>query len=540
MLGGLAGSDHNAFLDKGIPAICFTSDVTFPIHTPQDNWANFTFSGLQRSGDLVDGLIRRFDDGVPSRETESYYLVQVGTRPFFIPHSILWSIIVITLLIGLGTLVSMRRERLVLDPAVRVKWNRVKMLLFVLIVMTFVWLSETAAGFVLGYRFPWVNNFGWYVLLGLAAGGIGLWVVLRLLGWLRLSPDPYAFANPSLLILLLLTAGSALRGAEVALYPAVSLLLVAFAFVSNRKRVQVFFLLLAPIPLLRLIFFEEVGLMQRLLAQNMIHTPGGVAAYEASFVVLSSLLALPFAHAYVCVCRNTGYDVLWLTRLRSLLAPFVAAALCGLIVGMISSEPVYNRTWYNNARIDQRYRVGEDSSEFVIRGSEHVSGLKGNIGTYSVVIDNRTNYFTPKVRENSRVSWLSMTTGYDFTAVTPDSVLLTRKYTLHSVFRPLSVKVTVAGDSAFGLSSPWSFNDYDFMNRTSDRVKVLEWYSFPDTHLVIPLTYRMRRGQAMVASFEATYDTLSYPIRLSRDFTNVRYRTYVTVSDTVRDPQASR
>ena len=51
--GGGTGSDHMPFLAKGIPAIDFTSDITYPIHTPLDSWANFNPSGLPRSGDLV-------------------------------------------------------------------------------------------------------------------------------------------------------------------------------------------------------------------------------------------------------------------------------------------------------------------------------------------------------------------------------------------------------------------------------------------------------------------------------------------------------
>ena len=49
---------------KGIPAIDFTSDVSYPIHTPLDNWANFNPDGLPRTGDLVLRLFERFDGGV--------------------------------------------------------------------------------------------------------------------------------------------------------------------------------------------------------------------------------------------------------------------------------------------------------------------------------------------------------------------------------------------------------------------------------------------------------------------------------------------
>ena len=65
---GGTGSDHMPFLAKGIPAIDFTSDVSYPIHTPLDNWANFNPDGLPRNGDLVIRLFERFDGGVHSWE----------------------------------------------------------------------------------------------------------------------------------------------------------------------------------------------------------------------------------------------------------------------------------------------------------------------------------------------------------------------------------------------------------------------------------------------------------------------------------------
>src|SRR3989304_8106621 len=50
---GGASSDHQPVLERNIPAIDFTTDVSDPIHTPQDSWTWFELGGLERSGDLV-------------------------------------------------------------------------------------------------------------------------------------------------------------------------------------------------------------------------------------------------------------------------------------------------------------------------------------------------------------------------------------------------------------------------------------------------------------------------------------------------------
>ncbi|MEK9139286.1 MAG: hypothetical protein AAB393_19375, partial [Bacteroidota bacterium] len=89
-------------------------------------------------------------------------------------------------------------------------------------------------------------------------------------------------------------------------------------------------------------------------------------------------------------------------------------------------------------------------------------------------------------------------------------------------------------DSAFEVSSPWSHGGGRVGERESDKFKVFNWYSFPDTSLTVPFRFTLRNGGRVTSLLEVTYDTLAYPLRLSRALTNFQYRTIVSVSDTIR------
>ncbi len=184
---GATGSDHMPFIQKGIPALDFTSDVSYPIHTPLDNLQTFNPSGLKRSGDLVIGLVDRFDGGIPSRTTEKYWLVQLGTAPHFFSHGLLLGFEVIALAGALFMLVFLWLKREKVDRASKIRWSGLKVLLVLFIVQVCAWSSNLLITLLSGVRFAWVNNYPTFVVFGAVAGLIGFWFGLQILRRLRLG-----------------------------------------------------------------------------------------------------------------------------------------------------------------------------------------------------------------------------------------------------------------------------------------------------------------------------------------------------------------
>jgi hypothetical protein len=86
--------------------------------------------------------------------------------------------------------------------------------------------------------------------------------------------------------------------------------------------------------------------------------------------------------------------------------------------------------------------------------------------------------------------------------------------------------------SPFEVTSPWATRNDKALEREGSHAKSFSWYSFPDTNLVVPLTFIVQDTQKIAQSVEVVYDRLAYPIRFEREFTNFITRTTVTQQDT--------
>ena len=533
---GATGSDHVPFLKKGIPALDLTSDVTYPIHTPLDNLAVFDSSGLARSGRLVEQLVGRFDAGVPSRATESYYLVQFGTHLFFIDHWILWVGIGAAFGLGVTVLVHLRRRRRV-DRSSLPRWSTSKLLLGTLVVQAFIWLAEIPLGELLGYRFPWVNNFSGYVLFALLSGSIGVWIVLRQAQRFRLSPDPYVYYLRAFMLFVAAIVGLSVLNPEIALYPASALFFLALALFVRPPVVRgVFFLLALYLPL-RLLFLEPLGLLQRLMAQSMMDAWWKLVLYEAGFILFFSLLALPFVYGFAAVYRGAGRDLFWLRRFRT--APALAGLLLALVAcGLyLSGQTVYETRWHKQVRAEQRYTVGSEKSTLKITGGEYLRGLHVNIAGNETTLTSRTHVYMPGLPDPSRVEWAAFRSSTLLRPDTPASDTLDHVehvLTVESKSRPLAVQIVYRSPDPFALTSPWALGSRRKRVSTSDRVKVMSWYAFPDSTLVVPVSLTLQPRQEVTETVELTYDRLSAPVKIERELTTVSTRTVVVREDTIR------
>lgn len=529
--GGATGSDHNQFLKKGIPAVDFTSDVDYPIHTPLDNLANFTPSGLKRSGDLVLKLVERFDGGIPARTVGHYMLVQFGTTPIFLPHWFLWSVIVVAILFSVTAIVVLWRRRVRVEGVVRVRWSGIKVILLTLIVQSFIWLSESLFGFIDGNRFPWVSHFPAFVLLGILSGLLGLWLTLRMLGRFPLSSEAYGFGGRALTILAILTLLSAFTGPKLAAFFALATILMSLALMLRSGVLRVALWVLSCLVLLRLVFFEEMGLIQRLLAENLIHSFGGVMAYEAVFIVFCTLISLPFVFGFAAIYRASGIDLFWLKKLRArrhFLAVPVAAL--GVMVYLFMQRP-YDRKWHSRIQVEQKYAMGADSSTITIRGSEYLNGLKMVADSQEVPFCRQTNFFEFHPSHSSVVPWCSVDAHFwpAKKARDQDSMWsMDRRVTIHSQIRPYRVSVRYSCASPFEVSSPWAYRDSERSGKASDNVRIFSWYSFPDTLIDIPITFALGDSQRVSEKIEVTFDTLAYPLHLNKDLTYFELSTVVS------------
>jgi hypothetical protein len=525
---GGTGSDHMPFLGKGIPAIDFTSDVSYPIHTPLDNWANFNPAGLPRSGDLVLRLFERFDGGVPSRTTEKYWMTVIGHTPVYLSHPMLRVISVLGFLLGLGVLLVVRKRRAGLTPSPRVRWSGLKLLLCTLIIQLFLWLSENVIGLVRGLRFPWVNNYTGFVVFAVFCGLIGLWLVLRLVRRYHLSSDPFPYYLRAFLLLSLLILLLSLPNAELPLYPALSLIFLSLALLLPQPALKALFLLLTPYPVIRLVFSEYTVLFQRMLAGLAMPSAAASAMYNLGYVIFFSALSLPFVYAFAAVYRDSGRDLFWLKKFSGRMG--LALASCGAAVTAIilMLSPVYGPLWEASVSVTQTYSLGADSGLVSLSSGEYLKGIRCVWDGHDSTITARVARMPLATERPAVVPWLAMDTSMTRLQGTSDTVrVLQRRLVLHSAFRPLSITVSYRSDRPFSVASPWVTGTRHVHVSDTARSKTFTWYAFPDTLLVVPVTFTLGDTQRVRETVEVTYDSLAYPLALQRDMTYFVRRTVV-------------
>ncbi|MER3522886.1 MAG: hypothetical protein C4326_02160 [Ignavibacteria bacterium] len=538
-LGGVYGSDHIPFIDKGIPAIGFISDVNYPIHTPQDSWDNFTPSGMKRSGDLVLKLFERFDNGVPSRTTERYQVIEMKGWLLIIPYALLWTVIALALMVGVATFMIMRRRRIAPDPATRVKWSGFKLFLATGFTQLCVWNGETVLGAVRGLRFPWVHHTDGYVLFGMLSGLIGVWVVLQAVRRYRLSSDAWVFARVAIVVLVVFTVLAALRTPELSISPALALLCLSAALWMRQPVLKVIAFACASFILYKLVFFDGLTFIQRGFSMNTISGTLPQLLYEAVFVLVFTLLSLPLVYGFAAAYRSSGIDLLWLKRFRTPKGLLVAGTAWVAVAAYLTTQPAYGRYWYNVVRVEQRMTLGGDDSihnTLELRGSESLRGLHAVWEGKDSLLHLSSNYLRLALPQPVNSAWAEIASQDSSSALASDSLLeASRTIVVRSAKRPLQMEAVFESTQPFDVRSPWAHGaaSPNPMERETDRRKRFVWFSYPAELLHIPLTCTMRPSQKIAQRVTVTFDSLSYPLRLQREWTNVFYRTVVVAQDTL-------
>ncbi len=532
---GGTGSDHMPFLEKGIPAIDFTSDVSYPIHTQLDNLATFDSSGLARSGLLVQRLAERFDRGTPSRHTESYYLLQIGNRLLFIDYWILWALHVITLAVAVIAFIKLRRNR-VRDKSHEPRWSALKLILAAVVIQVFVWFPESLVGAIRGYRYPWVNNFGGYVALALLCGGVGLWLALQMIHRLRISAGPYVYFLRMFIVLVVSTVALTVANPEIALYTGSALLSFSLAILVRHSIVKGALTLAAFYLPLHLIFLEYLGMLQRGLAGSVLTAWWKVGLVDAVYTLVFVVLSFPFVFGVAAVYRSSDRDLFWLksfSRKRSLL--FLVPAII-IVAIVLLNRTVYDGQWQRSVRAEQRYEIGSDSSSLHIRGGEFLDGLLVSIAGRDTVLQGGTNTFVPQLGRGSGVDWVTFSARQETcvdSSVKDSQLVVLRTVELLGTRRPLMVEIRYRSDQPFDLKSRWSLGARRAGALKSEKSKTLTWYAFPDSILDVPVALTMKPGQKVIESIDLTYPDLAAPVTLRRELTTVTTRTIVSKIDTI-------
>ena len=525
--GGGIGSDHEPFLEKGIPAIDFTSDVTDPIHTPQDNLENFIPSGLKRSGDLVYRLVERFDTGVPAETSVSYYLLQFDTALFFFPIWSLYVFFAVALVLAIIALSRMRKARIVEEP--RRKVPGLKLFLLMILIQTFVWLSENVVGIIKGSRFPWLSNLDGYFLLGFFAAGLGIWVALQLAPRMGFSREPYRYALKGMIILGVFLLLMLLASPKLALAAAMGMFFLALSFLVDSWYLKFIFWLVSPHFMYRLIFSEGYGL----LARSMTGVPleGFVASLllHLFFILFFSLWAFPFLLGFAAIRFQKPESFVFLTWFRKPIGGIVACVIFAGFALFLSLQPTYSPHWQQQIAIRQAGDLNSQKVTIDLASPDYLGDMSVQIGGKDTVLSGRDR--NVRLMENSfgEDPWIRVERSIKTIKGTNTTFTMLLKF--HFKHRPYTFDVSYRGGTA-----PPQDVDTPVVWSPEGKSVAMRWYSFPDTLLVVPLKMTVIGSDSLTESITATFVQPIIPVVVKKDQASVNTRTTMSVTEVIRKP----
>jgi hypothetical protein len=527
MPGGGVGSDHESFLAKGIPAIDFTSDITDPIHTPQDDFEHFKPSGLKRSGDLVYSLVQRFDENVPEAKTNNYYLFQIGKRALFFPLWLLSAFIIVSAVLAIGALIVIRKRRIETERSQRPKVPAFKLFLFALLIQTCVWLSENLVGLIKGTRFPWVASPGGYFILGFFAALLGIIFSLKFSPRMNLSKDPYRWFLRTVVFLLVFISLLALVNVKAALYPALALLFLTLAMLVQKPWLKLFFWILSPHFMFRLMFSEEFLYLGRMTANYSPQPLWMYAAIHFFYILFFALWSFPFLLGFAAVYFDSGIDLLWLKKWKTRTGLVAGSALFLLCVLVLSSFPSYSDEWRPTIIIDQLLDMNTGKGTVQLKSSEYLRHLTVHLAEKDTIISTWERNVPVKEFMYHQDPWIHI----ERTVLTSvdSSITYNILTTLHFKYRPrnfiisYSTKKSKLEDAAG-----------EFVTNTTAHSVSLQWKSFPDTVMMIPVHFRTAKDDTVTETIEAKFIELIEPVRIEKEMTNIIPQTILRRSEIIR------
>ena len=518
-----AGSDHQSFLDKGIPAIDFSTDVNTPIHTPRDILENFDPHGLKRSGDLVIRLAERFDNGTPGRTLERYWLYLIAGIPFFLPVWSLWVIFCIAVLLSIITLyILWYNQRTAVDETRR-RWSGLKIWLCTLIIVTCAWYSSDIIGLIRGVRFPWQASFDLYYILAGLAMILGYALVYRLARAIHITGKSTGLYIRGSILLIAIALTMSFWNAKLLAEPTAALLLLNAAILIPNRFVKVLLLVLSPVWPLRLIFSEWDELIFRPVARSLSPTFARPLLIDALAILFYTLWLLPFAYGAMAMIRqNTSSEKFFRFLASFKCIPVVLVLFLGL-GGYLLMAPMYNTYWYKSVLASANYDIGTHTKNIVIEGAEYLNGLTVRGGGYDTAISTHTRMLVLNGGKNFDTSWAHLE-RHD--SVTTDGNQTTHNILLRltTVLRPFTVSIvyTPTKENLPTFATGWKYRTI------GGRQKRIDWYSFPDTVLTVPVSFTLYNRDSVREEITVTFAALPCPISINQEFAYITPRTNYT------------
>lgn len=527
MPGGGVSSDEEPFILKNIPAIDFTSDINDPIHTPQDDFEHFKPEGLKRSGDLAYKLVHRFDNGVPEEKTANYYLWQIGECAFFFPLWQLSAFIIISIILAIYALIIVRKRRTEIDRKNRPRIPALKLFLLALVIQACVWVSDNLVVLIKGIRYPWTANPEGYFILGFFAALVGIIFSIKLVPKMNLSRDPYRWFLRSVVFLIIFISLMSLVNVKVTIYPSIALFFLSLAILAYKSWMKLLFWIVSPYFMFRLIFSEGYIFMCRMTAFQSTQPLWTYLILHIFFILFFALWSFPFLLGFAATYFDSKIDLLWLKRWRTRLCLIIITTAFVACVISLAFIPSYSDIWRQNIIIDQSADLKTGECKIFLRSNEYLKNINVHFEGKDTSISSWNRELLLKEFKYDGEPWVQVErklTTYSDSIATFD--IITK---VHFKYRPEKFSLSYKSNKNTIKDVSGSFA----YNITKHGVS-MRWGSFPDTSLVIPISFKTAKADSVFEIVEAKFTELIEPVRIERELTNITPRTTLKRTEVLR------
>lgn len=514
-LGRGIGSDHQPFLEYGIPALCLSSSINDPIHTAQDNLDNVRISGLKRSADLLYTLVHHFNEHVPRNDLTPYHFIIVGSFPISIPQWLAIIFIAVSVFFPPILLIIQRKNLL---PGVGEKKPFPALKVFVLLLCIFgaSWYSENLIGFLKGVRYPWIVEYEPFLLVAFFTGLFASGIVLRFFPNIFFWASPVQWFTRAVVLFSITTILLFLVDFRLALYPATALALLSIVLIVKNRILQYSAWGLSTWVLFRLIFSEGFHFLARSTVLHQYFPPVISAAIQGTLLLFFTYWFFPAILTFMGITSQLNVSRLLtsLSSWKSLTLQMLLALFASLYA---LSKPSYNEDWRPN--VTAEYRVMNDSTIFRLTSPEYITGTHVTTRELDTLIRERTNDVLFSLPHDT-LCWFTE----HFSLETPEhdtSVTSTVHIQFHFLHKPMEFTVRCSPTTAivYDAISPWHTNT----SRTAPSLTFL----YPDSTLYLPLSLVISKNDTLHFSYEAVFHQLPPGITIDKPLTNIITRTVI-------------
>jgi hypothetical protein len=507
---GGAGSDHEPFLEKGIPAIGFVTDLNNPIHTPDDSLRYFQADGLERSGRLIQALLEKFDDGQPEEKSGHYVLVLIGERPLFVPLAGLKVVIILSLVAAIGALIRLFRIRKSQvdweeDKKIRKSWPKLLILNLIIVgaMVSSLWLGQKLKG----SRIPWYAHPGPYVLYAGLFFVLGIWLSLQLTRRWKLRRNSFFYFVRASIYLAVLTGLAWLAwGPRLAFLPAAGLLFISLAGLVPWSWLKGLLWLLAPFWIFRsLVYSEAADFIFRSAAVGLaaLKTPALSLLFWTGLALFFVLWTMPFLLGFAAVQRSARGD-LW--GLKGFRRPMSLIPIGILIIGgalALRTVPAFQAPWEREVKVSARLDAqGRTAVEFSSYGN--LEGIRAAVDGREVVPDGRRAF--QKIEMPLQMDWLKEQV-ISRTEEKGGQTVAHVRFELDFDKPPFTVNLTLQSDRRFEVAGA------NVKYQTQKNRAAIRWAYSPGPQLMPEMDIRLAPGARLDAEIKATF--LDAPVSVS-------------------------